>query len=193
MKKVEKVVKTTRENLLNLLSEFRKNVAFTGVAFGHCTYYVDESGSKQVAGKKVLQKLVRTNVTIGTSYEKRVNRDLVKQEEEANFTAQSMSGKVYINDEGVIATDVKTGLKHYLICTVENKTKPVVHYFHEGKRIVFADTEQKKASGLFMPSYFEPKKTSGRGNVQEATDFHTISPNIDNIISLTLNKTKYLI
>lgn len=189
-KKITKIVRTTKEGLLNTLSEFKKNIAFTGCAFGNIVYFVDESGAKTVNKQKVLQKLTRVNITIGANYEGRINRDLVKQGEEANFTAQSMSGKVYINDEGVIATDVKTGLKKYLVATVENKTTPDTIYFHEGKRI----TKDKAIElDLFMPSYFADKKTSGRGNMSEEKDFHTISPNLDNVISLTLNKVKYIV
>lgn len=187
MKKTQKI---TRTNLITLLSKFRENITNTGVAFGNVVYFVDESGSKTVNKLKVLQKFVRVNITIGASYENRVNRDLVKQGEEANFTAQSMSGKEYINNEGVIAKDTKTGVKRYLIATVENKTKPDTVYFHEKKRI---SKEQAIEQNLFMPSYFTPKETSGRGYMSEEKDFHTISPNIDNIISLTLNKVKYII
>lgn len=187
---MKKIVKTSKANLLALLSEFRKNITNTNVAFGNIVYFVDESGSKTVNKKKVLQKFVRVNVTIGANYEGRINRDLVKQGEEANFTAQSMSGKVYINDEGVIAMDTKTQEKRYLIATVENRTKPDTVYFHEGKRIA---KEKAVEMGLFMPSYFAEKTTSGRGNMSEEKDFHTISPNFDNIISLTLNKTKYVV
>lgn len=190
MQKLDKRVKTSKQNLISLLSEFKKNIAFTGVSFGNVVYFVPESGSKTVKGEKVLQKLVRVNITIGASYEKRINRDLIKQEEEANFTAQSMSGKEYINNEGVLATDTKTGTKKYLIATVENKTKADTIYFYEGKRIA---KEKAIEMGLFMPSYFSEKKTSGRNNMSIENDFHTISPNVDNIISLTLNKVKYIV
>lgn len=183
-----KAKKINKAELKNLLTNFRKN--FGSVAFGNVVYFVDESGSKTVQGKKVLQKLTRVNITIGANYEGRINRDLVKQGEEANFTAQAMSGKVYVNDEGVLATDTKTGTKNYLVATVENHTKPETIYFHEGKRI---SKEKAIEANLFMPSYFTPKTTSGRGNMSEAKDFHTISPNVDNIISLTLNKVKYIV
>lgn len=190
MKKLEKITRITKAGLLALLSDFRKNIAFTGVAFGNVVYFVDEGGSKTVDKKKVLQKLVRVNLTIGADYESRINRDLTKQGQEANFTAQAMSGKEYINDEGVIAIDTKTRTKHYLVATVENKAIPDTIYFHEGKRI---SKEKAIELELFMPSYFTPKPTSGRGNMSEEKDFHTINPNIENIISLTLNKTKFIV
>lgn len=188
--KTEKIIKTNLVKLLAELSEFRKNISATGVAFGSIVYFVDESGSKTVDKKKVLQKLVRLTLTLGASYEKRINRDLTKQGEEDNFTAQSMSGKEYINDEGIIAIDTKTRTKHYLIATVENHTIPDTIYFHEGKRI---SKEKAIELNLFMPSYFTPKTTSGRGNMSEEKDFHTISPKLENIISLKLNGVKRII
>lgn len=189
LKDVE-IKKVTRTEFLNLMSEFRKNIAFTGCAFGNICYKVDESGSTVINKEKQLQKEVIVQITIGASYEKRINRDLIKQEEEANFTAQSMSGKEYINDERVLAKDTKTGLKRYLIATVENHIKPDTTYFHKGIEI-----EKQKAieMGLFLPSYFTPKKTAGRGNQQESTNFHTINPNVDAIQFLILNKVAYVI
>ena len=193
MKKAEKLTKIeylTRIELRNKLSNFRKEISNSGVAFGNVVYFVDESGSRLVKGKKVLQKFVRTNVTIGADYTARVNRDLTRQGEEANFEAQHMSGKKYINDERVLATDIKTETKTYLVAVVEHQTKPDTVYFHEGKHI----TKDKAIElNLFMPSYFEPKKTSGRGNMSEEKDFHVINPNLDNIRSLTLNKVKYVV
>jgi hypothetical protein len=188
MNKTEKIVRITRQKLEAMLIDFKKNIG--SVAFGNVVYFVDESKSIQRQGKKALQKLTRVNITIGANYEGRINRDLVKQGEEANFTAQAMSGKTYIGDGNVIATDVKTQTKKYLVATVENHTKPDTIYFHEGKRISF---EKAKEQGLFMPSAFTPKTTSGRGNMSEEKDFHTISPNLENIISLKLNKVKYMI
>lgn len=176
--------------LLNLLLEFRKNISNTGTAFGNVVYHTDESGSRTQAGKKVLQKMVRTNITIGSNYEGRVNRDLTRQGEEANFTAQPKSGMQYINDEGVILMDIKTGLKRYLAAIVENKTKPKTVYFHKGERITY---EKAVELDLFAPSYFAEEKTAGRGNVSEEKNFHVINLNFDNIISITLNKVKYIV
>lgn len=190
MKKVEKIVRLTKGQFLALLSEFRKNISATGVAFGNIVYFVDEGGSKTINKQKALQKFVRTNLTLGSPYDARINRDLTKQGEIANFTAQAKSGMEYINEEGVICTDLKTRLKHYLVGIVEHQTIPDTIYFHEGKRISKADAIEK---GLFMPSYFAPKETMGRGNMSEEKNFRIINPNIDNVISLTLNKVKYII
>ena len=180
----------SKNQLIAELSEFRKNVSATGTAFGSVVYFVDESGSKTVNKQKVLQKLVRVAITLGSNYEGRINRDLAKNEEEANFTAQSMSGKKHLNDEGVLLTDTKTETKIYLNAVVENHAKPDTIYFHEGKRINKADAIEK---GLFMPSYFAEKTTMGRGNMSDAKDFHIINTNLDNVISITLNKVKRIV
>ena len=178
---MNKIVKTTKANLLTMLSEFRKNIANTGVAFGNVVYFVDESGSKTAQGKKVLQKLVRTTITLGAKYDNRINKDLVKNGEEGNFTAQSMSGKEHLNAEGILAVDTKTRTKTYLIAVVENHITPDTIYFHEGKRI---SKEDAIAKGLFQPSYFAEKTTMCRGNMSEEKDFHIINQNVNNIISL---------
>jgi hypothetical protein len=188
--KTEKIINLTKGQLVAELSEFRKNISATGTAFGSVVYFVDESGSKQVKGKKALQKLVRVSITLGAKYEGRINRDLIKQGEEANFTAQAMSGKEHINEEGILLRDTKTGQKLYLNAVVENHATPDTIYFHEGKRISKADAIDK---GLFMPSYFTEKPTMGRGNMSEAKDFHIINPNLDNVISLKLNGVKRIV
>lgn len=188
--KLNKIVYLTRVELKNKLLNFRKEISATGVAFGNVVYFVDESGSRVSKGKKMLQKFVRTNVTIGADYTARINRDLVRQGEEANFEAQHMSGKEYHNEERVLAFDTKTKTKNYLVAVVEHHTKPDTVYFHEGKHI----TKDKAIEmNLFMPSYFEPKTTAGRGNMSEEKDFHIINPNLANIRSLTLNKVKYVV
>jgi len=188
--KTEKIINLTKAKLVAELSEFRKNISATGTAFGSCVYFVDESGSKQVSGKKVLQKLVRVSITLGAKYDNRINKDLVKNGEEGNFTAQAMSGKEYINNEGILATDTKTKTKLYLVAVVENHAKPDTIYFYEGKKI---SKERAIELNLFMPSYFTPKTTMGRGNMSEEKNFHIINPNLDNIISLKLNKIKRIV
>ncbi len=182
--------KIKRLDLLNLLMEFRKNITNTGVAFGNVVYHTDESGSRTKSGKKLLQKMTRVNITLGSNYENRINRDLAKQGEETNFTAQSKSGMEYVNDEGIILMDVKTGTKRYLAAIVEHKTDPKTVFFHEGKRI---DFDKAVELDLFAPSYFAEDKTAGRGNMSEEKNFHVINPSFDKIISLTLNKQKYVI
>lgn len=180
--------KITRADLLKMFLNFEKEVAFTGVAFGRIVYMTDESGSITVNKQKQLQKITRTQITLGSNYESRINRDLVKQGEEANFTAQAMYGKSH--DSKLVVSAIKEPSKKYLCCVVEHHVKPLTVYFHNKERISF---ERAKELGLFMPSYFTEKKTAGRGNMSEEKDFHFFTLGFDKIISITLNKTKYII
>ena len=184
--KIEK--KITRADLLKMFLNFEKEVAFTGVAFGKIVYMTDESGSITVNKQKQLQKITRTQITLGSNYEARINRDLVKQGEEANFTAQSMTGKQHVNK--IVVEAVKDPSKKYLCCVVEHHVKPLTVYFHNKQRISF---ESAKEKGLFMPSFFNEKKTAGRGNMSEEKDFHFFTLGFDKIISITLNKTKFIV
>lgn len=179
--------KISRQDLVNMFLNFKKEVAFTGVAFAKIVYHTDESGSIVVNKQKQLQKRTSTQITLGSNYEARINRDLTKQGEEANFTAQSMTGKTHIN-ELVVEAD-KTGAK-MLCCVVEHHVKPSTIFFHHGEAIT-----KKKAidKGLFQPSYFAEKKTAGRGNMSEEKDFHYFTLGFDKIIQIVINKTKYLI
>lgn len=185
--KVAETLQITRERFLQMLMNYKNEVCFTGCAFAHLVYHVDESQSRTVKGAKVLEKIVRTRVTIGASYENRINRDLVKQGEEANFKAQSMSGSTRIN-EWLVQSD-KTQ-KFRLDAVVENNVTPLTVYFHNKQRI---SKEKAIELDLFMPSYFTEKQTSGRGNMSEDKDFHTITPGLEKILSITLNKTKFVI
>lgn len=181
-------VKISRSDFFQKMFNFEKEVAFTGVAFGKIVYLTDESGSVTKNKEKQLQKIVRTQITLGSNYENRINRDLVKQDEEANFTAQAMSGKVH--ETKLICKAVKDENKKYLCCVVEHHVTPLTVYFHQKQRISF---DKAKEMGLFMPSHFTPKTTAGRGNMQEKTDFHFFTLGFDKIISLTVNKTKFVI
>lgn len=190
MKKEFKITETqriTRQRLIDMFLNFKEEVAFTGCVFAHVVYHTDESQSRTVNKEKVLEKIVRTKITIGASYEKRINRDLVKQGEEANFTSQSMTGKTRVN-EMVVITDKKQ--EYLLDAVVENSAVPLTIYFHKRQRI---SKDAAIAKDLFMPSYFAEKPTSGRGNMSEEKDFHTITLGFKKILSITLNHKKFII
>lgn len=188
VKRAAKPVRITRQSLIDLFLNFDKNVSFSGVTFGSIVYFTDESGSITRDKQKQLQKFTRTQITLGSNYESRINRDLVKQGEEANFTAQSMSGKEHISK--MVCQALKDNTKKYLCCVVEHHVTPDTVYFYQGKPISF---EKAKEQNLFMPSFFNEKKTAGRGNMSEERDFHYFTIGFDKIISLTMNGTRYLI
>lgn len=179
----------TREELVNMFMNPKTHIAFTGVAFANITYGVNESGSITVNKQKALQKISRQLVTLGSDYEARINRDLAKREEETNFTALGITGRTHINSM-LVKADKTEELQLRMITEHRNLRKGVVIYFHEGQRISKAKAIEKN---LFMPSYFTPKSTSGRGNMSEETDFNFVTLGVKNILSLTMNKTRYII
>lgn len=189
--KREKVTTTkriTRETLVGMFENYKTEIAFTGVAFANITYFVDESKSKTIDKKKAIQKLSRQLVTLGSSYEARVNRDLEKRGEEGNFTALGITGRTHINSMLVKAD--KTG-EYQLRCVTEhrNMRSGVVIYFHNGQRV-----SRETARTFFTPAGLEGKKTtSGRGNMSEETDFNFSTLGVKNIHSITMNKTRYII
>jgi len=186
--KTTEVIEVTKRELTDLLLNVDKNKLFANATFAHVVYFTDESGSKTVNKEKVLQKFVRTCITIGSSYENRINRDLTKQGEEANFTSQGMSGKAYCEGSHYVAQAFKDESKKYLCYVVEHHIKPFTVYYHEGKRISKAEAIEKN---LFMPSYFAEKKTAGRGNMSEETNFKFNTLGIDKILTLTIRGKRY--
>lgn len=164
-------------------------IASKGANFVNLVYFVDESKSKTVGGQKQVQKLVKTNVTIGSSYEKKVNRIKEnKQGEEATFEALAPKGKMFFANN--ILTDIKTESKFYLNAIIENGTKRNTTYYHNG---IKTTREEIIANDLVTPSFTKPKPTSGRGEVNRENDFSVITPNLDNIVALNMNKEKYVV
>jgi len=160
-----------------------------GANFVNLVYLVDESKSKTVKGNKLVQKLVKTNVTIGSSYENKVNRILeTKQNETADFVAQAPKGKMFFAKN--ILTDVKTESKFYLSAIIENTTKRSTTYYHQNKKVTRAEII---TMDLVTPAFTKPKSVSGRGSVNVENDFSVITPNIENIVAINMNKEKYVV
>ncbi|GIV43951.1 MAG: hypothetical protein KatS3mg035_1074 [Bacteroidia bacterium] len=130
------------------------------------------------------------NVTIGSDYEKRVNRRLEKQGDEANFVSEAMSGKSFVDGSKVLAYANKDNNKMYLVCDQEKNSKTRTIFFHEGKKI---SKERAIEQNMFAPAYFAEKKTAGRGLVDEENNFFRITIGLDNIIAIKLNKVEYII
>lgn len=188
---LEKTERVTKAELLTILLNFEKEVCFTGCSFANVVYFTDESGSRTVNKQKALQKLVRTNVTIGSSYEKRINRDLEKRDLEENFTAQAMTGKEHVTK--MIVQSIKNPDFKMLCCVVEHHVKPDTIYFQNGRPKFFVNEADKIESNLFMPSYFAEKTTSGRGNMSVENDFHFFTLGIDKIKSLRVGARKFIV
>ena len=176
-------MKTTKTISANeFLAMVLKN---NGSTFAHVVAFTDEHGSRTEKGRKVLQKLTFRNITIGSSYEGRVERRIGE-----SFESEAMSGKAFVEGSNCVAYALKDESKKYLVCDQELKTKVHTQYFHNGKPI---KKDEAKASDLFAPSYFAPKKTAGRGQVSEDKNFFRLTIGLDNIIAITLRGQKYRI
>lgn len=184
----EKIEKITRIRLFQMLFNFEKEVAFTGCSFASIHYKTDESESRTVNKKKLLQKATTTQITLGSNYEARINRDLARREEEANFTAQGLTGKFHISK--LLCQAEKDENKKYLCCVVEHTVTPKTTYFHEDKEISYELAVEK---GLFMPSHFTEKKTAGRGNMSEEKDFHFFTLGLEKIQWIKLNGIRFVV
>lgn len=169
----------SRAELLTILSKNK------GVTFAHVVAFTDEHGSRTAGGRKVLQKLTFRNITIGSSYEGRVERRI-----DGEFESQEMTGKAFVEGTNCVAYALKNESKKYLVCDQELKAKVHTQYFHNGQPIKKADAI---AQDLFAPSYFAPKKTAGRGQVSEDKNFFRLTIGLDNIIAITLRGQKYRI
>lgn len=181
-------VKIPRTKMLAMLMNFEKELSFTGCTFGSIFYKTDESESRTVKGQKLLQKETETQITLGSNYEKRINRDLERQGEEANFASQAMYGKEHLTK--LICQGIKDPNKKYLCCVVEHNVTPKTKYFHEGNEISY---EKAVENNLFMPSHFTEKKTAGRGNMSVEKDFHFFTLGFEKIIWIKINKVKYIL
>lgn len=189
--KREKITTTeriTRQTLENMFMNYKTEIAFTGVAFANVAYFTDESRSKTDNKKKAIQKLSRKLVTLGSSYEARVNRDLEKRGEEGNFTALGITGRTHINSM-LVRADKSGEMQLRCITEHRNLKNGVNIYFKDNKRISY-ETAKKD----FTPAGLEGKKgTSGRDNMSEENDFNFFTLGLSKIHSITMNKTRYII
>lgn len=186
--KFEKVVHITETQLIDMFVNEDKTSIFKGVQFAHVVYFCDESGSRIANGKRMLQKLVRTCITVGSSYQNRINRDLERRGEEANFTSQAQSGQTPINQ---YVSQSDKSKKFNLKAVVEYFNTPDTIYYENGRPRFFKDETDKINSNLFQPSHFAPKKTSGRGYMSEEKDFNFFTVGFDKINSLRIKGTLY--
>ena len=176
----------TREALKNKFRKFNENISLTGVTFAHVTYANDVSGSKVVKGQHQLQKVVDVTITVGSKYQDKIQRLTGNEKFES---ATNWFFYKYGVENPVVASKKDDG-KEYLVMIVENHTKRKTKYFHCGVEITIPEA---KEGGLLRDSFFSKKKTAGRGSVSENEDFDFNVLSFDNIVSITLNKTLYIV
>ena len=185
----------TRSELIDKFLNIKKEIAATGATFASVTYKTDESESRQVAGKKLLQKLVQTRISIGADYEKKVNRiKEKKQGEEGDFTAQAMKGKHYVNGYEnpvvCVSADPDNRDKFMLVMIIENRTIPNVQLFHNELPI---SRDEAIAQNLFAPAYFNEKPTAGRGEVDPKNNFKFATLGFNKILQIKLGGVQYVV
>ena len=161
-----------------------------GATFASLTYRVDESKSKTVMKKKLLQKEVTVNVSLNAIYSNKINKILdKKQDETPDFTAQKMNGKEYSFDGCKSIVENAKG-NRMLYCFIEHNAKRLTTYFYNDCVITKENAIKKD---LFTPAFFKPKDTVGRRNVDKQYDFSVITPSIKNIKRIKINKEEYFI
>jgi len=167
----------TTEEFVNIVKDITRST-FIGLC-----YVVDESKSRTVKGKKLLQKQVCLNATLNHDYTKKV----IKLTGDTSFVADPMKGKTKISNT-IIQSD-KTG-DMMLYATVLKNAKRETTYFHEGNEISRQDAIE---NNLFAPSYFVKPDTKGRGTVSEEDDFGLISPYIKRLVWAKIEGVEYVI
>jgi len=184
----------TQEQLENKFLNFKKEVSLTGVTFADVIYQNDVSGSRQVKGKKALQKVKQCRITLGADYTKKVQKiHTVKQGMESDFKANKMLGKSYTNgvENPVVHSDKKPSFRMLvMICEASNRKHNKTTYLHNGQVITI---EEATKLDLLQPSFFAEKTTAGRGSVSEENDFDYLTLGFDKINQITLNKTTYIV
>jgi len=191
MKKVKSssIKKISQVEAENLFLDYKK-ISASGVAFSNVTYFTDESKSKTKGGKKMLQKLVSLNATIGSDYAKKVNRILKnKQGQDIDFVAQPMKGKEYVNDGQPVVRATKDG-NLQLVFIVENHTTPNSQLYKDGQPVNRKDVWN---SDFITPAGLKPNTTSGRGLIREENDFKFRTVKFSNLRNFKIGGTLYII
>jgi hypothetical protein len=173
-----------------------KNISASGVTFSSLSYLVDVSESKTVNKAKLLKKFVKINATIGSDYEKKVNRIVEnKQDEVIDFVAQPQFGKEYYIEGSPVVRDTKTQTKRYLVFIVENHTqKPIAHQFYIAETMQEVTKEQVWNADYITPAGLNPKEyTAGRGAVDKENDFAFRTVEFNNLKGFKIGGIEYQI
>ncbi len=179
-----------RVELVEMIKNFDK-IAYSGVNFANVSYFTHEYGSRQVQGKKVLQKYVTTRITIGSEYKKKIQKLLDKQKMDITFVPEKMKGKFYPYGTHIpiVASERQPDFE-MLVLNVEHHVVPSTIYFKDGNVIAY---EEAVKQDLFMPSYFTEKNTIGQGLVDADADFFFLTLGFDKIVKFRLNGVLYKI
>jgi len=192
---ITKTITTTTSNVLSIsvkqLAVLLANITKSTVI--SLTYFVDESKSKTVQGKKQVQKRVKiNNLYLNHNYTNKVNN----LNGTIDFVAHELNGK-----ERVCSTIISSLSKaNYGRLMLDGKilvTESVKNlgYFHNGLPIELNKNNPTFGrTDLVAPSFYvKSTYTSGRNTVSEENDFRMITPFLDNIESIKVLGQEYLI
>ena len=126
-----------------------------------------------------VEKISVCSYTLGNSYEDRVRSNQEKEGLVPDFVSQSPKGKKHITT--CILTDTKTETKRFLMVERYEKMNPKNDYIVDGN-----DPIEKHLFEKWMV-----KSYSSNTQDQEKEVF-PLTFNVDNIISITVNKIKYI-
>ena len=167
----------TAAEFVNIVKDYTRSTTI-----GLC-YLVDESQSRTVKGKKQLQKQVciRSQAYLNHNYTNKV----IKLTGDTSFVADPMKGKTRISTT-IVQSD-KSGAM-LLDVKVLGGAKRETTYFHNGNEISRQDAID---NNLFAPSYFDKKKTKGRGTVSVEDNFDTLTVGVDKLVWVNFNNEEY--
>jgi len=168
-------------NFAELVKDFTRSTAVS------MTYFVDDSRSRVLEGKKQVQKLVRVkNAYLNHDY---TNKVIIKTDN-PEFVAHELKGKERVST--TLIRSLKTGELMLDAKILKTEAIELLGYFHKGNPITEAEAF---ALNLWTDSYLnpKPKKTAGRGLVAVEDDFNMITPYISRITLIKFCGTEYLI
>lgn len=126
----------------------------------------------------LITKISTQNVLLGSNYENRVNNNLLKENKDNDFVAQS--SKVGNHVSTCVLFNENTQL-YYLQAEYFGEIKPQIEYFFNGNII----EKEKFAEFLAQKSVPNQNGLDNKVNI--------FSPKIENIKQITLNKIKYIV
>jgi hypothetical protein len=165
--------------LANILKDITKSTMCS------ITYLVDDTRSRTVNGKKLVQKRVYvSHVALNHNYQNKVNN----LNETDTFVALPLKGKTRVSST-LLMSD-KTNALMIDGKVLFSEAAQVLGYFHEGNEIT---EKQGEEMGLWAGAYYTPApvKTMGRGTVSEEDNFYIINTYLTKIEKIKLQGNEY--
>ena len=120
-----------------------------------------------------------SNLYIGSTYEDRVNNNLIKEGKENNFVSSTPSGKRHISK--CILTDTKTETKFYLMCEWFKRSYPKISYKFQNRSI----------DKVLFEDYLIKRTESVKQDLDKKVNIVTYG--MESIKEVRMNKTLYIL